>query len=140
MTAPRATITDVRQVLVFSEDLVDISGQLQMAHDLVEEVCVAVVQSESRLKSIEVYLTAHFVSIFEVQVESESAGPVSAKYRGKIGLGLEATLHGQQSLLLDLSGGLVALHNTATGKDSAAPSGRTATITYLGLTQEPTCL
>jgi hypothetical protein len=55
-------------------------------------------------------LAAHFITIRERQVKSESvAGEWSITYLGKEDLGLSASLYGQQALVMDCSGTLVKL-------------------------------
>jgi hypothetical protein len=50
-------------------------------------------------------LAAHFITMRERQVKSQSVGGEwSVTYFGKDGLGLEASLYGQQALALDCSG------------------------------------
>jgi hypothetical protein len=52
-------------------------------------------------------LAAHFITILERQVKSESiAGEWSVTYLGKEGMGLEASLYGQQAVAMDCSGEL----------------------------------
>lgn len=54
---------------------------------------------------IVVWLAAHLITCYERQVKSESvAGEWSVSYLGKEGLGLEASLYGQQALTMDCSG------------------------------------
>lgn len=57
--------------------------------------------------SIILWLAAHFVTIRERMVKSESiAGEWSVSYMGTDGLGLNASLYGQQALAMDCSGEL----------------------------------
>lgn len=59
------------------------------------------------LCEIQLWLAAHFLTIYERQTKSESVGGEwSVTYLGKDGLGLEASLYGQQALALDCSGEL----------------------------------
>lgn len=55
-------------------------------------------------------LAAHFITIRERQAKSESVGGEwSISYMGKDGMGLEASLYGQQALIMDCSGTLAKL-------------------------------
>lgn len=55
--------------------------------------------------NIIMWLAAHFITIRERQTKSESvAGEWTVAYLGKDGLGLNASLYGQQALALDCSG------------------------------------
>lgn len=59
------------------------------------------------LCEIQLLLAAHFLTIYERQTKSESVGGEwTVSYLGKDGLGLEASLYGQQALALDCSGEL----------------------------------
>ncbi len=52
-------------------------------------------------------LAAHLITIIERQVKSESiAGEWSVTYLGTEGLGLDASLYGQQAVVMDCSGAL----------------------------------
>ena len=51
------------------------------------------------------WLAAHLMTMYQRQTKSESvAGEWSVSYLGKEGLGLEASLYGQQVLVMDCSG------------------------------------
>ncbi len=55
-------------------------------------------------------LAAHFLTMWERQAKSESvAGEWSITYLGRDGLGLDASLYGQQARVLDCSGTLAKL-------------------------------
>lgn len=57
------------------------------------------------LCEIQLWLAAHFLTVYERQTKSESVGGEwSVTYLGQDGLGLEASLYGQQALALDCSG------------------------------------
>lgn len=58
------------------------------------------------LKEIERWLSAHFVSIRDQRVSSESAG-VSQSFQVSLGLNLQVTMYGQQALMLDTTGYLL---------------------------------
>lgn len=59
------------------------------------------------LCEIQLWLAAHFLTIYERQTKSESVGGEwSVTYFGQDGLGLEASLYGQQALAMDCSGTL----------------------------------
>lgn len=63
------------------------------------------------LGEIQAQLAAHFIAMSrEPQAEQESiAGEASVRYRGKTGMGLQATTYGQNALMLDCSGALARL-------------------------------
>lgn len=59
------------------------------------------------LCEIQLLLAAHFLTVYDRQIKSKSvAGEWSVSYLGKDGLGFEASLYGQQALMLDCSGTL----------------------------------
>ena len=59
------------------------------------------------LCQIQLWLAAHLLTVFERQLKSKSVGGEwSVTFLGKDGLGLEASLYGQQALALDCSGEL----------------------------------
>ena len=65
--------------------------------------------STALLTEIETWLAAHLLSMRDQRVSSRTIGDVSFDYQGKTGLGLDATIYGQQVRLLDLSGTLASL-------------------------------
>lgn len=63
--------------------------------------------TESTLKEIERWLTAHLISISrERQSKKESAGKASIEYAGAWGEGLKMTSFGQTAIALDMTGTL----------------------------------
>lgn len=63
--------------------------------------------SADALCEIQLWLAAHFLTVYERQTKSESVGGEwSVTYLGQDGMGLEASLYGQQALALDCSGTL----------------------------------
>lgn len=66
--------------------------------------------SAEEKKEIERWFTAHLIATGpELQASQEEVlGETSIKYQGKTGMGLEATLYGQQCLVLDTTGTLAA--------------------------------
>ncbi len=63
--------------------------------------------SGDTLEQIMLLLAAHFVTLRERTLKSESVGGEwSASFMGQDGLGLNASLYGQQALALDCSGNL----------------------------------
>ena len=74
------------------------------------------------LKEIERWLAAHFIAIRDQRTVKDAVGDSSHTYGGKTGMGLDATLYGQQVKLLDTTGYLVSV-----GTYMKKPS-----LTYLG--------
>lgn len=65
--------------------------------------------SATLLTEIETWLAAHLLSMRDQRVSGKSIGDVSFSYQGQTGLGLDATIYGQQVKLLDSSGTLASL-------------------------------
>lgn len=65
--------------------------------------------STDLLTQIETWLAAHLLSMRDQRTSGRKIGDVSFTYQGQTGLGLDATLYGQQVKLLDTSGTLASL-------------------------------
>jgi len=63
--------------------------------------------TDARLSLIELYLSAHLACALDPRISVEKIGDSQNSYQGKTGLGLDATMYGQQVKLLDVSGVLV---------------------------------
>lgn len=64
---------------------------------------------DGALCEIILLLAAHFLTMYERQVKSEGiAGEWSVSFLGRDGLGLDASLYGQQAKVLDCSGTLAS--------------------------------
>lgn len=93
-----------------------------LAEELVTELLAPLLKedgttlfSDVRLELIERWLSAHFLACQYPRVSQETAGPVSATYQQRVGLGLELTAYGQQVKLLDTSGTLAQLDAKSKG-------------------------
>lgn len=64
---------------------------------------------DALLTDIETWLSAHLLSMRDQRVSGRSIGDVSFQYQGQTGLGLDATIYGQQVKVLDSSGTLASL-------------------------------
>jgi hypothetical protein len=63
--------------------------------------------SDNQKKEIERWLAAHLIACArEPQPQSEGVGEARISYQGKTAMGLQATLYGQQAMLLDTTGTL----------------------------------
>lgn len=61
--------------------------------------------STAQLTEIEKWLTAHLLaSTREKQEQKEKVGDADVTYQGKTGMGLDATMYGQQVKILDTTG------------------------------------
>jgi hypothetical protein len=60
---------------------------------------------------VKTWLAAHFCAIKDPQAKEESADGIRTVFRGKADKGLEATMYGQQAMLLDPTGALEKMAN-----------------------------
>lgn len=109
--ANRVTTAEVEEII--DTDLTDgrITVCIDTAHNLVETQCVGNDLSDDTLKSIERWLSAHFVAVVEPRITREKADVVGASYMHKVDLYLASTVWGQQAMLLDTSGNLSELND-----------------------------
>lgn len=70
----------------------------------------------SQMELIERWLSAHMYSINSNQLSQAKAGSVAVGFQYKVDLNLNATMYGQQAMLLDQYGGLAAWNNTSKTK------------------------
>lgn len=119
--AARNTQAEVRAIAEF-EDSLTLTPFINLANRFTDSVCTDSSLTEAQLKDIELYLSAHFASLREQRIASEKAGPVSASYQYKVGYRLDATMFGQQAILLDTSGALAEL-NRKKGRRTARING-----------------
>jgi hypothetical protein len=105
----RVTSELVREII--STELTDsqINAFANTAHLVVQENLASKGLSEARLKQIELYLAAHFLSMRDQRKKQVKAGDVAITYQGETSTGLQATLYGQQAMMLDPSGTLASL-------------------------------
>jgi microcystin degradation protein MlrC len=104
------TIAQVKEVIDTSLTDDQITAFITMASNLVtdklaSETCL----SAGAKTDIELLLSAHFLSMRDQRVKVEKTGDASFTYQGMTGMGLEATLYGQQAIALDCSGVLANL-------------------------------
>lgn len=103
----RVKIHDVKNIIDTGLGDEDIGAFINVAHRVVVDRLTGQGVSEDTLFEIERWLSAHFLAIRDRQVESEKIGnEYSAKYQGKTGMFLSATLYGQMAQDLDTSGKL----------------------------------
>ena len=126
--AYRTTEAAVEKI-VEVDSTIDVEPFIEVANELVTEVCADSTYTAARLELIERWLSAHFYSIRDMKVATEAAGSVSQTFQYAVGLNLNVTVYGQQVLILDTDGSFAALQ-------AQAKSGtmRTVGITWLGKT------
>lgn len=123
----RTTEAQIEGICEVSEGT-DLAPFIEVANDLVTEICVPAGYSAVRLELIERWLAAHFYCVFDPRTQSESAG-VSESYEGSAAMHLNRTRYGQQAMLLDTAGGLAKLNANA-NKGAVTR----ASISWLGVT------
>ena len=111
----RVSVAEVKQIIDIDDNIIDADLQvfIEDASDLVTEVCTSSILTAARLKTIERWLSAHFIAISDMRASDEKAGPVSQGFQYKVDIGLDVTMYGQQAKRLDISGALARLDNKA---------------------------
>lgn len=106
---------------------------IEVANELVEEVCVPAGYPGGRLEKIERYLAAHFWSVTKPRAQTEGfgQGDIENTIQSKIDLGLFLTHFGQKAAVLDTAGGLAALQRKTTGK-TGNTSTQSPNLVWLG--------
>lgn len=134
----RVTQDEVLDILG-SSTYSDLSPFIEVANQLVTELLESEYTDSadessgfpsSRLKEIERWLSAHFVSIGDPETKSiDLAGEIQETYFGKVDLRLQQTRFGQMVLVLDTSGAFAEQNNKP---DKKNPAGTSAEIKWLG--------
>lgn len=106
---PRVTEDQVREV-ANQPATVDASFAIDIATLLVDEdlATLSPALSDERLRQIELYLAAHFLTLTveEGPKAAEALGDATERYHNIYAAGLRSTRFGQQAILLDTSGTL----------------------------------
>lgn len=103
----RVIASDVTAIL---DTTIDLTAFIITANLIVTEELDGEGLSDARLKEIERYLVAHLACLKDPREETESFGDASSRYQGKTGMGLDATIYGQQVKILDSTGKLSRLN------------------------------
>ena len=108
---------------------------IEVASSLVDEFCTGGSLTNARLELIERWLSAHFLTLQSDQrlALSETVGPITSTYFGKVGFALNLTPYGQQAMLLDTTGGLAAWNQQVITGNTIRPS-----LTWSGIEREST--
>lgn len=120
----RASATEVKGIITTSMDDPRVDNFITTANAVVNQHLTGENLSDDLLALIERWLAAHFLAIDEARVTQEDADGVSRRYEGTVGTGLNATRFGQQVILLDPTGKLLALETSKLDFIGRAASGR----------------
>jgi hypothetical protein len=117
----------VGEIIVINEGD-DISPFIDVAHGLVEDVCLDSDYADTKLIRIETWLAAHFYACsLNLQPASERVGAVGIGYQGRTDLGFNLTHYGQMAMTIDTAGNLAALN-----QEIVAGKRQIVGITWLG--------
>ncbi len=106
--AVRVTADEVRLIIDLESSMTDeiVDAMIFSANTLINSVCTDASLTDTLLKEIERWVSAHFCAIRDQRLIEEDVGDARDKYQHKEDLGLRVTHYGQQAILLDISGGL----------------------------------
>ena len=111
--ALRVTVAQVKNIIDVDLDDIVIVDHIEVANDLVTEELTSGGLGATRLKHIELYLSAHLLGLRDQDEGQMVAQWVSSgakiEYGGTFGLGLDQTRYGQQVKILDTTGTLASL-------------------------------
>ena len=104
-----ARVTDDQVKEIIETDL-DTTPFIDTATILVDDL-VGKCLSDEKLEKIELYLSAHFVTLQERVLKSDEFGDSKEEYFADIGKGLDSSNYGQTAKVLDTSGCLANFGN-----------------------------
>lgn len=108
--AVRTTAEAVGKIIEV-DDTIDLTPFIEVANQLVTDVCSDFEYAAAKLELIERWLSAHFYAIRDMRSADEGAGSVRQSYQYKVDLFLANTMYGQQAMMIDTEGGLRALND-----------------------------
>jgi hypothetical protein len=110
----RVTADEVKAIA--SDDLPSdavLSVFIDIATAMVDDRLAEKSLTDTVLKILEMYLSAHFAVLKYKYNISSKIGPSSDSFANQVDLGLNQTVYGQQAVVLDSSGTLAALNQQA---------------------------
>ena len=102
----RVTVDEVKEIVQTNLGNTSVQAFIKAGDLLVTNTLAGEGLSTTTLKEITRWLSAHFISIRDQHPETIKIGEAEMRYRGKVELGLDATMFGQQAKVLDTSGKL----------------------------------
>ena len=123
-----ARVTDAEvEAIVDYDDNITLTPFINIANQLVTELCSDSNYSDNRLLEIERWLSGHFYVMRDQTFASTKAGSVAASYQYQIGLFFKQSKQGQTALALDTDGNLAKL-----GKQMEDGKGGSVVIGWMG--------
>lgn len=116
--------------LIDVDSTIDIEQFIEVANELVTEVCSDSDYSDARLEKIERFLAAHLYTVRDPRVSQEAIGSLRSAFQGVTAKFFESSIYGQHALLLDTDGNLAAL-----GKRIENGKPGTVGVSWIGMTQ-----
>jgi hypothetical protein len=99
----RTNDTEVKRIITTTSDTTPF---IEAASVLVDNHLTGKGLSDATLLQIEKWWAAHLFAVSDPRSEETKTGKSEDKFQGKTGMGLNATLYGQQVLLFDTTGTL----------------------------------
>lgn len=106
----RVTATEVKEIIPtdYSDGLV--AAFINSAHQMVDDNLLGINMSAGTLTQIELWLSAHLIAVSDQrEVRVQEGDSVTQYHQFQAGLGLDATMYGQQAKALDTSNRLAML-------------------------------
>lgn len=107
MAAPRVTEDEILEII--ETDLTAVRPYAIAADLMVTKHLADKGLDDDLLKEITRWLAAHMLATVDRREKSESFGDASRSYDGQTGMGLDATMYGQQVKVMDYTGTLAAI-------------------------------
>lgn len=104
----RVTAAQVMEIISTSQSTAVVNAFINSAHAVVE-ANLAGALDETLLTQIELWMAAHFLAMKDQRKSAVKVGDLSVTYQGQTGMGLKATLYGQQAMSMDTTGKLASL-------------------------------
>jgi hypothetical protein len=123
----RVTPEDVQKIIEV-DSTISLTPFITVANLMVTKHCVDVAFTIAELFEIEKWLSAHFYTIRDKRVTSESAEGIGQSLQHVEDLGLDANEYGQMAKRLDWSGALASLDNS-----SKSGLRRSVSLSWLGV-------
>ena len=109
----RVTPTEVGEIVAVKATI-GVDPFIDVANNMVDDVCLDSGYTDAKLKLIELWLSAHFYAVRDPRVDMEKAGSVSQKFQYEVDLNLAVTVYGQQAMVIDTDGNLAKVNKQAT--------------------------